>query len=104
MRVLILSFCLLAFTSSAYATPLSSWDKRMFYAQFQTNCEKEAKKTSNGSKAQQENWCKCVNYGTIELITKEDLQPNQAALLNQKTETAAAICRQKLLTPSGAFK
>ena len=104
MRILIVSFCLLAFTSSAYATPLSSWEKRMFYAQFQTNCEKEARTTSNGSKAQQDNWCKCVNYETIKLITKENLQPNQAAVLNQKTGIAVGICKQKLLTPSGAFK
>lgn len=104
MRIFIVCLGIIAIAYNASAAPLSSWDQRMFYARNVTACENEVRKTRNGTKAQQDYWCECTTYETIKIITKEDLEPSQATLLNQKVQIAVGVCRNRLLTPSGSFK
>lgn len=104
MRLLALSFCFLIFTSTANSAPLSKWDAKMYRVSFQVNCKEEARKTSNGSKTQQANWCTCVGWESSKLLSKEDLQPENATTMYQKLNIAVEICKKQLLTPSGTFK
>ena len=98
MKFLLSSFCFLAFTSIAYATPLSSWEQRSFWASFVTSCNDNMKRTSSMNVKQRNAWCECVGYEMVKMLTKEDFNKNNyPASINQKAPGASKICEQKLI-------
>jgi hypothetical protein len=104
MRILLICFTIISVTCSAFASPISSWDQRMFWSSFQSSCNTNMQRTSTMTSSQRSKWCECVATETVKTLTKEDLQPNQSASMNQKTTAASNICQKVLLSPSGIFK
>ena len=102
MRILILSFCLLTFTSIASAASLSRADKQGFFESFLLSCTSNMQKTSTMTSGQIRQWCGCVGVEYANILNKEELRTGQ--VVTQKMNAANKICEKKLLTPSGLFK
>lgn len=102
MRILILSFCLLAFTSVASAASLSRADKQGFFDGFLPSCTSNMQKTSTMTSDQIRKWCGCIGVEYVNILTKEELKTGQ--IITTKINAATNICQKKLLTSSGLFK
>lgn len=99
MRILIVFFCLLGFTATVSAAPLSRADKQGLMDSCRPSCTSNKQQSSNMDFNKAAGWCQCSCLQMTELVTKEEMKSGQ--IEKYKYEIAEKSCNEKLhITPN----